>query len=128
MAVGVGERGGAHPPLPVERAVEQLDAAVRQLRDVRVRVLDPDRELDARAHVRAADSSGRDQLVRRGRREQVDDRVLELERDRVLVLEEHGHLEDLLVERLRPLRILDEQGDRTDASQRLAHFALLSLA
>ena len=51
MAVGVRERGGAHPPLPVERAVEQLDAAVRQLRDDRVRVLDPDRELDARARV-----------------------------------------------------------------------------
>ena len=58
MAVGIGERGGAHPPLPVDRAVEQLDAAVRQLRDDGVRVLDKDRELDARARVGAADAPG----------------------------------------------------------------------
>src|SRR6266576_6229927 len=128
MAVGVGESRGAHPPLPVDRAVEQLDAAVRQLSDDRVRILDPDRELGARPCVGAADRLGRDQLVRRGRREQVDDRVLELEHRRVLVLEDHGHVESLLVERFRPLRILDEQGDRADALQRLAHFALLSLA
>ena len=33
VAVRVRERGRAHPPLPVDRAVEQLDAAVRQLRE-----------------------------------------------------------------------------------------------
>jgi len=59
-----------------------------------------------------------DQLARRGKRQHVDDRVLELEPGGVLILVGGGQSEDALVERLRALRVLDEQGDRADALQR----------
>ena len=59
-------------------------------------------------------------VVRPARRErrdlqQIDDGVLETEGGRVLVFVNHGQIEDFLVEGFRALRVLDEQGDGSDA-------------
>src|SRR4029453_10489512 len=66
-----------------------------------------------------------DQLPGRRSHQQVDDQVVELEGHRALVLEDHRRAEDLLVERLRALRVLNEEGDCADARQ-LAHRACSS--
>ena len=55
VAVGIGECRGAHAPVAVDRAVQELDAARPQLRADRVRVVDPDRQLEARAALRRGD-------------------------------------------------------------------------
>lgn len=115
--IGIGEGGGAHPPGAVHRAVEQRDAARRQVGAHGVRVGHPDRELEARPSVAGGDRRGSDERRRFGDREQVDDHVVEPERRGLPVLEDHRHAEDVLVERLRPLRVLDEEGDGPHALQ-----------
>src|ERR1700761_4380547 len=61
--------------------------------------------------------------------EQVDQRVVQLEHRGVVVLEVHRQAEDILVERLRPLQILGEQGDGIDdrSGQQRTQVAPLSL-
>ena len=68
------------------------------------------------------DRSGLDQVACRWDLEQVDDRVLESECRGVLVFPDHRQVEDLLVERLGPSWIIDEQGDGTNTLQRRTHF------
>src|SRR5829696_2590240 len=121
VAVRIAERRGAHPPFAVYRPVEQRDAARGELRDRCVGVVDPDRELEPRADVPTRDSGGLDQLGRGPGREQVDDQIVELERGRFRVLEDDRHVEDPFVERLRPLRVVDEQRDGANAGERRIH-------
>src|SRR5437588_9846836 len=122
MTVGIGEAGSAHPPRPVHRPVEQLHAPRCELRAHRIRIVYPDAQLEARPGLRNGDSSGIDQVAYRGKLEQVDDHVVELERCGVLVLPDRRQVEHALVERFRPLRILDEQRDGANAFQRGTHF------
>jgi hypothetical protein len=79
-----------------------------------IRVIDPDGQLELRARLAVRDHGGLDQLARGWALEQVDDCVPEVDCCRDLVLVDDLHVEDLVVEPLRLLRILDEEGDGTD--------------
>jgi hypothetical protein len=87
MARRIAEAGGAHAPGPIHRAVEG-DAACVELGASCIRVGNASGELKARPSLRAADRSGLDELARRRDPEQVDDRVVEVEGRRVLVVVE----------------------------------------
>jgi len=104
-----------------KRTVQQFDPARRQLRADRVRVLNPDRQLKPPRGIGVADGRRRDQLVRRRHAEQVHGHVLELEHDRVRVLVDRPRAKDIFVERLRPLRVVDEHRDRRNPLERFAH-------
>src|SRR5215212_11569606 len=118
MTVGVREGGRAHSPTAVHGTVHELHAPLGERGACRIRVVDPDRELKARSIGAFGDRRRIDQLARCGNRQQVDDRVLELEPGGVLIVVGGGQSEDALVERLRTPRVLNEQGERADALQR----------
>src|SRR4029079_16878947 len=130
VTVRIGERGDAHAPLAVDRAGQQLDAALLERRAGRVDVVDPDAQLEPRAGLGSGDRRGLDLLLGRRVEEQVHEQLVELHADGGLVLEDNVDAEDGLVKRLRRLQILDEQADRADMRQRLpyvrAHSVLLS--
>ena len=73
-----------------------------------------DRELDAGAAIAWRHPGRLDELHRRRGLEQVDERVPEVEHDRIVVLEPDGQAEDVPVEPLRVRQVLDEQRDCAD--------------
>ena len=64
---GIAEAGGSDAPGSVDRAVEQLHAAGRQLRALRVDVVDLEGELHAGSGFRRRDHGRLDELGRLGR-------------------------------------------------------------
>jgi len=104
----------------IERTADDRDSALRELGGHCVGVLHPDCQLEGRPRLRYR--HGTEQLVHGGASlQQVEEEVVELEGDRVLVLEDGVDLERSIVELLRPLRVLDEQRDCTNTLERLAH-------
>jgi hypothetical protein len=102
-------------PGAVHRAVQQVDAARRQLGAERVNVVDVDGELCARTGLRRGHLGRVDQLAGCGGLEQVDERPAELVDRRVLITEVEGQAERPLVELLGGIEVLDEQRDRADS-------------
>lgn len=62
-----------HAPFPVHRPVEQLNAALVQFGTYRILVVDPDRELKARAGFLVGDRGRGNQTGRLGDLQQIDD-------------------------------------------------------
>src|SRR5207253_768438 len=82
------------------REAQSTDPALGQLRAGRVHIVNGDRELDAGAGRGRGDRHWLDELVRRVRLEQIDQRVPEVEHGRRVILEVDGQAEDFLVEPL----------------------------
>lgn len=90
-----------------------------------VDVMKADGELETRGGVTTGNQGGVDELVGRWGYEQVDADVLEVKDRGVFVLVRNRQVEDVLVERLRAVQVLHEQGDGADTLRPLGHCGLL---
>lgn len=115
MPGGVGEARCSLPPWLVGRAVDEPHATAPELVAPRVDVVGPDRVDSARCGAGTARLQRRDHLVRLRCQEQVDDGGAELEGSRRLVLEDEPQAEHVQIEGACPIKILDEECERTDS-------------
>jgi len=102
-------------PRSIHRAVQELQAAGDQLRAHGVHVIDFKGELEARPRLAGCHDGRPDQFRGLLDPQQVHERLAESEDSRVVVLEEDRQPKHLPVELLRPLQVLDEEGDGGNA-------------
>ena len=114
VPVRVGEGSGPNAPRAINGAVQERDAPRSQLTAGRIRILDPDRELEPRTGVALPDGRGADQSICLSAVEQVQKGVVQAKHRAVRVSEDRSRVEGSFVERLRSRHILDEQRDRAN--------------
>lgn len=111
------KRRDALPPRLRLWGDQDLDALLLQLLHFRVDVGYPDGHLAAVAGVALSDERVPDELARGAAEQEVEDDIVEANRARLGVLEEHGGAKDARVKVLGRGEVLGEEGDGGDGAE-----------